>query len=328
MEKYGIINRKQKVGQRMNKITKNLLKALSYRSTELDVETVRKITDLKKLDPIRILARKLDLEIYNEGYKIPVRLYFSSKEMEAEGENYRGKVLLFLHGGGWVNESIETYERICMQLAISTRQMVIAVEYRRAPEYKFPIPLLDCYAAARALFQGEILKYVEPQDITVLGDSAGGNLTAALILLAKQRKEFMPQRQILVYPALWNDYTETSPFQSVKENGTDYLLTTEKMETYLNLYQADPEDRNNYLFAPLLYDRLEQMPRTLILTAEFDPLRDEGEEYGRKLKEAGNEVEVRRIAGAIHGYFALGIKYIHVKESLDVICDFLGVSRT
>lgn len=311
----------------MNKITKNILRALSYKSAEMDVETVRKITDLKKLDPIRILARKLDLEIYNEGYKIPIRLYFSSKEMEAEGETYRGKVLLFLHGGGWVNESIETYERICMQLAISTGQMVIAVEYRRAPEYKFPIPLQDCYTAARALFQGEILKYVEPQDITVLGDSAGGNLTAALILLAKERKEFMPQRQILVYPALWNDYTETSPFQSVRENGTDYLLTAEKMETYLKLYQSDPKDRNNDLFAPLLCNTLEQMPRTLILTAEFDPLRDEGEEYGRKLKEAGNEVDVRRISGAIHGYFALGIKYIHVKESLDMICDFLEVGK-
>lgn len=308
----------------MNKITKSLLKALSYKSSELDIETARKITDLKRLDPIRILARKSDREIYNEGYKIPIRLYFSSKKMEEEGEDHRGKVLLFLHGGGWVNESIETYERICMQMALSTGQMVIAVEYRRAPEYKFPIPLLDCYSAAKALFQGEILRYVEPGDITIIGDSAGGNLTAALSLLARDKGEFKPEKQILIYPALWNDYTGSSPFPSVKENGTDYLLTAEKMETYLTLYQQRSEDRYDPLFAPLLCDALEDMPKTLILTAEFDPLRDEGEEFAERLKRAGNEVQVKRISGAIHGYFALGIKHIYVKESLDSICDFLG----
>lgn len=307
----------------MNKITKSILKVLSYGSTELDVEAVRKITELKKLDPIRILARKTDKIIYNNGYEVPVRLYFASKEMEEEGENYQGKVLLFIHGGGWVNESVETYERICMQMAISTNQLVMAVEYTRAPEHKFPGPLMDCYAVAEALYAGEVLKKVKPKDITIVGDSAGGNLTAALTLMARDRGSFHPERQILIYPALWNDYTENSPFASVKENGTDYLLTAEKMETYLNMYQTKPEDRQSTYFAPLLEDDLEGLPRTLILTAQFDPLRDEGEEFARRLKAAGNQVEVRRIGEAIHGYFALGIKYIHVKESLDIICEFL-----
>lgn len=307
----------------MKKLTKNILKALSYTNTDLDVESARRITELKKLDPIRVLARKTDKEVWNHGHKVPVRLYFASKEMEKAGENYDGKVLLFIHGGGWVNETVETYDRICMQMAMSTNQLVIAVEYRRAPEYRFPIPLMDCYVVAEALFEGKLLKYINPEDITIIGDSAGGNLTAALTILAREKKKFMPQRQILIYPAVWNDYTENTPFQSVKENGTDYLLTAEKMETYLNLYQSSPEDRGNPLFAPMLEKSLENLPKTLILTAQYDPLRDEGEAYAARLQEAGNQVELHRIPDAIHGFFALGIKHMHVKESLDIICKFL-----
>ena len=115
----------------------------------------------------------------------------------------------------------------------------------------------------------------------------------------------MPKRQILIYPAVWNDYTDTSPFLSVEENGKEYLLTAEKMETYLNLYQKEAKDRENPYFAPLLAKDVRGLPRTLILTAELDPLRDEGERYGQRLKEAGNQVEIKRIPDAIHGYFAL-----------------------
>ena len=116
-----------------------------------------------------------------------------------------------------MNESIETYERICMQMAYSTQQLVISVGYRRAPEFRFPVPLQDCYTAAEALFCGKLLENVKPEDITVIGDSAGGNLTAALTLMAKEKGDFMPKRQILIYPAVWNDYTDTSPFLSVEE---------------------------------------------------------------------------------------------------------------
>ena len=133
----------------------------------------------------------------------------------------------------------------------------------------------------------------------------------------------MPNRQILIYPALNNCYTEASPYPSVKENGTDYLLTAVKMEDYLKLYESCPEDRKNPYFAPILEKDLRNMPDTLILTAEFDPLRDEGEAFGECLKAAGNHVEVHRIAGAFHGYFALGIKFLHVQESFTYVNRFL-----
>ena len=136
-------------------------------------------------------------------------------------------------------------------------------------------------------------------------------------------RRIFPKKQILIYPALNNCYTEDSPFESVKTNGTGYLLTAEKMEDYLKLYESCPEDRRNPYFAPILEKDLRNMPDTLILTAEFDPLRDEGEAYGKRLKEAGNHVQIHRIKGALHGYFALGIKHLYVQESFTYINAFL-----
>ena len=121
-----------------------------------------------------------------------------------------------------------------------------------------------------------------------------------------------------------NDYSDTSGFQSVKDCGSDYLLTAGKMRDYIDFYAAREEDKKNKYFAPLMETDYRNQPDTLILTAEFDPLRDEGEEYGKRLKEAGNYVEVHRIKDALHGYFALGIRYFHVQESFELINQFLG----
>ena len=135
--------------------------------------------------------------------------------------------------------------------------------------------------------------------------------------------EFMPQQQILIYPAVNSDYSEASPFPSVQENGTDFLLTRQKLCQYLEYYQGTEADRLNPYFAPILAQDLSRQPRTLILTAQFDPLRDEGEAYGERLREAGNEVEIHRIKDALHDFFALGIKYYHVQESFTLINQFL-----
>ena len=170
---------------------------------------------------------------------------------------------------------------------------------------------------------GHLVLPADPDQITIIGDSAGGNLAAAVCLKARDTGEFIPKKQILIYPALNNCYTEGSPYKSVQENGEGYLLTAVKMEDYLKLYESSPEDRQNPYFAPILEKDLSHMPETLILTAEFDPLRDEGEEYGKRLKEAGNYVEIHRIPDALHGYFALGIKFLHVQESFEIMNKFL-----
>lgn len=300
-----------------------ILHALSYGNIE--VEASRRLADIKKLDAMRIFVKKLDTKVYNGTYEVPVRLYFPSEKAMSgepvEGEKY--PVLLFFHGGGWVTESVENYDRVCSRMAQSTGHIVMSVEYRLAPEYRFPVPLEDCYAAAKALYTGHLVLPADPDRITIIGDSAGGNLAAAVCLLARERGEFMPRKQILIYPALNNCYTEESLYKSVQENGEGYLLTAVKMEDYLNLYESTPKDRQNPYFAPILAKDLSHMPDTLILTAEFDPLRDEGEAYGKRLEEAGNYVEVHRIPEALHGYFALGIRFLHVQESFEIMNKFL-----
>lgn len=299
----------------INKSMRKVLKALSFDGIE--VEASRHLANLKAIDPMKIFHRTIDGKIYNAGYEVPVRVYLP-REKETDGL----PVMLFFHGGGWVTESIDNYERICARMAVATNHIVVSVGYRLAPEYKFPVGLEDCYAVAKELYTGKIAG-IDPEQITVIGDSAGGYLAAALSLLARDRGEFLPKRQILIYPALYGDYSDASPYPSVQENGSDYLLTAGKMRDYIELYASSEKDKKNPYFAPLLAEDYKNQPKTLILTAEFDPLRDEGEDYGRKLSEAGNEVEIHRISDALHGYFALGIKYYHVKESFELINEFL-----
>ena len=311
----------------ISKTMRALLHALSYGNIE--VESSRRLADLKKLDALRIFLKILDTKIYNGDYEVPVRLYFPTEEdmKLAPEECSHLEVLLFFHGGGWVTESVETYNRVCARMAQSTGCIVASVEYRLAPEYRFPTAFEDCYAAAKTLYTNHSILKIHPDQITIMGDSAGGNLTAAVCLKARDTGDFTPKRQILIYPALYNCYTEESPYPSVQENGTDYLLTSVKMEDYLKLYESSPADRLNPYFAPLMTKDFSRLPRTLILAAQFDPLRDEGEDYGKKLLDAGNDVEMHRIDGAFHGFFALGIRFLHVQESFTYINAFLKGSE-
>ena len=157
----------------MKKAVKAILNVLSYGGIE--VESARRLADIKKLDPIRIFLRKLDMEIYNGDYKVPIRLFFPDEKME---------------------ERVETYDRVCARMAQSTGQIVVSVEYRLAPEHRFPTGLEDCYAAAQAMLRGEILPEVTPENVTIMGDSAGGNLAAAVCLMARDKKELLPGKQI------------------------------------------------------------------------------------------------------------------------------------
>ena len=310
----------------ISKTMRTILHALSYGNIE--VEASRRLADIKKLDAMRIFFKTLDTKVYNGNHEVPIRLYFPSEEAMSgepvEGEKY--PVLLFFHGGGWVTESVENYDRVCSRMAQATGHIVMSVEYRLAPEYRFPVPLEDCYAAAKALYTGHLVLPADPDRITIIGDSAGGNLAAAVCLKARDTGDFAPKKQILIYPAVNNCYTKKSPYKSVQENGQDYLLTAVKMEDYLKLYESSTEDRQNPYFAPILAKDLSHMPETLILTAEFDPLRDEGEEYGKRLKKANNYVEIHRIPDALHGYFALGIRFLHVQESFEIMNCFLNKS--
>lgn len=295
------------------------LKALSDPDTKLDVQKSRRIMNLKILDPFKPFYRTLDTKIYRENREIPMRIYFPNEESydTVDIEEFQEKnakldtgsmgdnsypVILYIHGGGFVTESVESYNRVCWNLAKHTKHVVVSIDYPLAPEHRFPTQIEDCYAVAKAVFTDRSILNTVPEAITIMGDSAGGNLAAAVSLMARDRGEFLPLRQILIYPCVNNNYEENNGFPSVMENGEDYLLTRQNMKDYLEYYESSPEDRENPYFAPLLAENLEGLPKTLVITAELDPLRDEGEEFAKRLSQAGNEVEHHRIDQAIHGF--------------------------
>ena len=264
-----------------------------------------------------------------DGCALPLRVFtpldidFSLAEGFKVTEDFRGTVLFF-HGGGWVNGDVDFYTDACSTMALRLERRVVSVDYRLAPEHRFPAAPEDCYLAAREIFSQCHLFGITPDDITLIGDSAGGNLAAVVSLMARDRGEFMPRQQILLYPATNNDHTENSPFESVRTNGTDYLLTSKRMVDYMKLYRSGDDDLQNPYYAPLVSKDLSRQPRTLIITAEYDPLRDEGEAYGIKLAQAGNDVEIHRIHDALHGFMSLSPGFKPVKKTYQYINAFLS----
>jgi len=263
-----------------------------------------------------------------DGYEVPLRIFtpldidFSPTEGLTVTEDSRGTILFF-HGGGWVNGSVDSYEDACTTMAIRLERRVVAVDYRRAPEHRFPQAPEDCYEVARQLFAGQILEDVDPAHVVLFGDSAGGNLSAVVSIMARDRREFSPPTQMLLYPATYNDHTPSSIFDSVRENGSSYLLTWQEVEDYMGLYQSKPSDRKNPYFAPLLEPDLSRQPRTLMLTAEYCPLRDEGETYAERLREDGCDVTCYRVYDAIHGYLLYPSVFGIVRDTYRIIKHFL-----
>lgn len=302
----------------LNKMMLAALRALSY--PDIDVKRnykfVRQIvaaTHFRERNPI---YKKWDYPVRDGDLAVATRAYAPL------GRDNPDSVLLFFHGGGWVHSNIDTYDKVCTHMAELTGCIVVSVDYRLAPEHPFPAALTDCYCVARALYNNKDFTD-DPKKITLIGDSAGGNLAAAVSLLARERGEFEVSRQILIYPATNNDHTATSEFPSIHENGTDYFLTSKRICDYLSLYAPDEKSRQSQYFAPLLAKDLSHQPKTLIITAEFDPLRDEGEAYGRKLLAHGTHAEIHRVADAIHGFFALPPSFSQVSLAYEYINSFL-----
>lgn len=277
----------------------------------------RKMVNLTHRHVLKPFFKMWDHKVTVEDREIPVRMFFPSKEGVYP-------LLIFFHGGGFVTGNINSYSKVCANMANITNHIVLSVDYRLAPEHPFPAALEDCYAVVREVITNTLLFNQVVEGVTLIGDSAGANLAAAVSLMARDKGEFHISKQILMYPTTYNDHSEQSPYASVQENGTDYLLTQKRITDYLNLYVKDKEDLKNPYVAPLLATDCKDQPDTLIITAEFDLLRDEGEAYGEKLKEAGNLVEIHRIEGAVHGFFSLPPLFPEVKECYNIINCFLS----
>lgn len=300
----------------INKVVRTALKALSYKDIDVKKNYIlhRNIVNLTHRHYLKPFFKSWDCQVDSENHSIPVRIF----SPEQEGDY---PILLFFHGGGWVSGNIDSYSKVCTNMARLTNHNVVSVDYRLAPENPFPAGLEDCYQAAKAFITNN---EINNKNVTLIGDSAGGNLAAALSLLARERKEFSIKKQILIYPSTYNDHSASSPFESVHSNGTDYLLTSKRVCDYMELYKAKDEDLLSPYFAPLLAEDLSNQPDTLIITAEFCPLRDEGEKYGKELREAGNNVEIYRVKDALHGFFALPPSFPQVKLCYDIINHFLS----
>lgn len=230
------------------------------------------------------------------GYKVPIRIYTPVGTAPLP-------LLVFFHGGGWVLGDIESHDGTSRELANKAGCIVVSVGYRLAPEHKFPAAPEDCYAATKWVALNAAAFGGDPTRIAVGGDSAGGNLAAAVAQMAADRGGAPGLvHQLLIYPV--TNYAFDTP--SYRENGEGYLLTQELMQWFWKQYLSSDEDGKNAYASPLQARELRRVAPAFVITAEFDPLRDEGEAYAARLKEAGVPVEAKRYDGAIHGFFNLG----------------------
>ena len=254
------------------------------------------------------VAKVEDRSIPGDPSTIPVRLYTPLGDGPFP-------VMVWYHGGGWVIGSIETNDATCRSVANEAGCIVASVEYRLAPETKFPGAVEDAYTAAvwaaanAASFDGDPLR------ISVGGASAGGNLAAAVALMARDKGTPALVHQLLVYPIA--DLAMDT--ESYRENGEGFGLTSATMHWYAEQYIRGDQDRTNPFAAPLRADDHSGLPPALVITAECDPLRDEGEAYAERLSEAGVPTRCTRYDGMIHGFFNSSIGFDKTWQAIDEV---------
>ncbi|MFB6296440.1 MAG: alpha/beta hydrolase [Halobacteriales archaeon] len=210
-------------------------------------------------------------------------------------------VLTFYHGGGWVIGTLDTHEPICRALAGAADCVVVSVDYRLAPEHPFPAALEDCYAATRWVSDNAATLHADPDRVAVGGDSAGGNLAAAVAQACRDHGGPELVHQLLVYPVTDHAFDT----DSYAENAEGYFLTRADMEWFWDHYLDSRFDGNNPYASPLRARDLGGLPPASVVTAGFDPLRDEGIAYAKRLDAAGVAVEHHHYDGAIHGFFGM-----------------------
>ncbi|SHH02978.1 acetyl esterase [Bradyrhizobium erythrophlei] len=245
------------------------------------------------LDSVRPLA------IPSPAGSIPARIYTPLKLRKA---NDLAPCLVFFHGGGWVIGDLDSHDVVCRKLADEGQLIVIAVDYRLAPEHKFPAAVDDAIAATKWIADHARQLGVDASRLTVGGDSAGGNLAAVVAISARDGNGPAIAGQVLIYPA--TDFAMTHPSHSEPE--TSLLLTHSVVKWFRDHYLNDAADAGDWRASPARANTLIGLPPAYVLTAGADPLRDEGDEYAGRLKEAGVAVTHRTFPGQFHGFFTMG----------------------
>jgi acetyl esterase len=242
--------------------------------------------------PAQQMVRIENRTIPGHAQPIPIRIYWPEN-----GRNL--PALIYFHGGGWAFGNLDSVDRSCRALANASGCVLISVDYRLAPEHKFPAAIEDADAALRYVAEHAIEFGIDPNGLAVGGDSAGGNLAAVTCLMARDRGGPKVAFQLLVYPV--TDYYDDRP--SLREFAQGYLLTKPLMDYFWQHYLARPEDGRQPRASPMYASSLTGLPPAMVITAECDPIRDQGEAYAQRLREAGVPVSLKRYEGAIHAFF-------------------------
>ncbi|MEY2925621.1 MAG: chloramphenicol hydrolase, partial [Pseudomonadota bacterium] len=241
------------------------------------------------------MERVTDVQIPLEGRTIAGRLYVP----EGAGDN--PPLVVYFHGGGWVIGTLDTHDGTCRALARASAVAVLSVDYRLAPEHRYPAAPLDCFDATLWASKNGAALGVDASRIAVAGDSAGGNLAAVVAVMARDQGLAL-RHQLLIYPVTDCDFS----FPSYAENGGgDYFLSTETMNWFWLHYLGGCSKSDAPLATVLRTEDLEGLAPATVITAQYDPLRDEGMAYAEKLKAAGNSVDAAIAPGMIHGFFSM-----------------------
>lgn len=242
---------------------------------------------------------------------VPLRLYRGRSA--AAGE--RPPALVYFHGGGWVIGNLDTHDSLCRHLANAAGCVVVAVDYRLAPEHKFPAAVEDCFAATSWVAREAAALGIDGERLAVGGDSAGGNLAAVVALLARDRGAPQLSCQVLLYPAV-----ECGMIHASHERFAEgYLLTRPTMRWFYDHYLTGPADVEDWRASPLRAPDLSNVAPAFVLTAGYDVLCDEGEAYVRRLRDAGVAVQSRHFPDLIHGFLTMGKIIRAAQPALDEI---------
>jgi acetyl esterase len=257
--------------------------------------------------------------------KIPVRVYtpFGSgtkpvggSAAPAVGEAEPRPGLLFFHGGGFVVCDLDSHDSTCRELATGADCVVVSVDYRLAPEAKFPAAPEDCYAATEWVAKNAPSLGIDADRIAVAGDSAGGNLAAVVALMCRDRKGPRLIHQLLIYPVTDNRFDTAS----YKDNGVGYFLTEQMMRWFWHHYLDSEGDGDNAMASPLRAPDLSLLPSATVLTAQYDPLRDEGRAYAERLAEAGVATTQTNYPGVFHGFFGMSEQIPRARQAIEQVC--------
>ncbi len=246
------------------------------------------------LGPVEDVPAVADHRVPVAGGEITVRVY-------APAGRGPHPVLVFYHGGGWVIGDLYTHDGICRSIVNAAGCAVASVDYRLAPEFKYPVAVEDSYAALKWVVASAARLGLDPARVAVGGDSAGGNLAAVMALLARDRHGPRLLLQVLVYPVTNHDFGTPS----YRENATGYMLTTEDMRWFWRHYLAREEQGGEPGASPFRAASLADLPPVLVITAGCDPLRDEGEAYAVRLRDAGVPVTLTQYPGMFHGFLRM-----------------------